>query len=165
MANMTQDAKRYRFQVPAADESVQAWLASQINISSSLRLLIREDIQKNGFSDVTCRAVEQGPKRGRPTNAEIARRAEEYAMADGMEQNIAESSSVIAPERVIAEQVQTVVQKDIIVEKPVVEEYHAVNMPSQSVEQQQPVQTQRMLDSVPKTVITPDLSMLQDILG
>lgn len=77
MANMTQNAKRYRFQVPAADESVQMWLAGQLNISNSLRQLIREDIQKNGFTDVTCRAVEQGAKRGRPTNAEILRRAEE----------------------------------------------------------------------------------------
>lgn len=77
MANMTQNAKRYRFQVPAADESVQEWLAAQINISTSLRQLIRDDIQKNGFTDVTCRAVEQGAKRGRPTNAELARRAEE----------------------------------------------------------------------------------------
>lgn len=76
MANMTESAKRYRLQVPAADESVQKWLAAQINISNSLRLLIREDIQKNGFTDVTCRAVEQGPKRGRPTNAELERRAE-----------------------------------------------------------------------------------------
>lgn len=77
MANMTESAKRYRLQVPAADESVQKWLAAQINISNSLRLLIREDIQKNGFTDMTCRSVEQGPKRGRPTNAELERRAEE----------------------------------------------------------------------------------------
>lgn len=85
MANMTQNAKRYRFQVPAADESVQMWLAGQLNISNSLRQLIREDIQKNGFTDVTCRAVEQGAKRGRPTNAEILRRAEE---AEGIEEHV-----------------------------------------------------------------------------
>lgn len=85
MANMTQNAKRYRFQVPAADESVQMWLAGQLNISNSLRQLIREDIQKNGFTDVTCRAVEQGAKRGRPTNAEILRRAEE---AEGIEEYV-----------------------------------------------------------------------------
>ena len=35
MANMTESAKRYRLQVPAADESVQKWLAAQINISNS----------------------------------------------------------------------------------------------------------------------------------
>lgn len=85
MANMTQNAKRYRFQVPAADESVQMWLAGQLNISNSLRQLIREDIQKNGFTDVTCRAVEQGAKRGRPTNAEILRRAEE---SEGIEEHV-----------------------------------------------------------------------------
>lgn len=89
MANMTQNAKRYRFQVPAADESVQEWLSAQINISNSLRQLIREDIQKNGFTDVTCRAVEQGAKRGRPTNAELARRAEE-AEDDNISESVEE---------------------------------------------------------------------------
>lgn len=67
-------AKRYRISVPAEDLSVQQWLESQINISISMRQLIREDIQKNGYTDVTCRMVEQGPKRGRPTNAELERR-------------------------------------------------------------------------------------------
>lgn len=77
MASMTGSAKRYRLQVPAADESVQKWLAEQLNISTSLRQLIREDIQRNGYTDVTCRAVEQGPKRGRPTNAEMERKLEQ----------------------------------------------------------------------------------------
>lgn len=90
MSNMTPTAKRYRLQVPAADESVQKWLAEQINISTSLRQLIRDDIQKNGFTDVTCRAVEQGPKRGRPTNAELERREEQKVQDAGTqtEQNV-----------------------------------------------------------------------------
>lgn len=86
MANM--EAKRYRFQVPSEDVTVQEWLAAQINVSTSLRQLIREDIQRNGFTDVTCRAVEQGAKRGRPTNAELARRAE--ALEEREENNITE---------------------------------------------------------------------------
>lgn len=77
MSNMTTTAKRYRLQVPAEDISVQEWIEAQINISTSIRQLIREDIMKNGYTDVTCRRVEQGPKRGRPTNAELERRAEE----------------------------------------------------------------------------------------
>ena len=71
MSNMTTTAKRYRLQVPAEDISVQEWIEAQINISTSIRQLIREDIMKNGYTDVTCRRVEQGPKRGRPTNAEF----------------------------------------------------------------------------------------------
>ena len=77
MSNMTTTAKRYRLQVPAEDISVQEWIEAQINISTSIRQLIREDIMKNGYTDVTCRRVEQGPKRGRPTNAELERRAAE----------------------------------------------------------------------------------------
>lgn len=67
-------AKRYRLTVPDADVSTQQWLASQINFSNSIRALIREDIMKNGFTDVSCRPVEQGLKRGRPSNAELERR-------------------------------------------------------------------------------------------
>lgn len=97
MANM--EAKRYRFQVPSEDVTVQEWLAAQINVSTSLRQLIREDIQRNGFTDVTCRAVEQGAKRGRPTNAELARRAE--ALEEREENNITEP----------VQTVQTVIEK------------------------------------------------------
>lgn len=77
MSNMTATAKRYRLMVPNEDISVQEWIDAQLNISTSIRQLIREDIVKNGYTDVTCRRVEQGAKRGRPTNAELERRAEE----------------------------------------------------------------------------------------
>lgn len=66
--------KRYRLTVPQQDTSVQDWLDAQLNISASIRQLIRDDIIKNGYTDVTCRQVEQGAKRGRPTNAELERR-------------------------------------------------------------------------------------------
>lgn len=46
MSNMTTTAKRYRLQVPAEDISVQEWIEAQINISTSIRQLIREDIMK-----------------------------------------------------------------------------------------------------------------------
>ena len=85
MSNMTTTAKRYRLQVPAEDISVQEWIEAQINISTSIRQLIREDIMKNGYTDVTCRRVEQGPKRGRPTNAELEGRAEENDFVDEVE--------------------------------------------------------------------------------
>lgn len=76
MAKLSNNSKRYRFTVPEQDSSVQEWLDAQLNISSSLRALIRDDIIKNGCSDVTCRVVEQGPKRGRPTNLELERRSQ-----------------------------------------------------------------------------------------
>ena len=65
---------RRRLSVPYEDESVIRWLDCQVNMSVSLRSLIREDIRKNGYTDVTCREVVQGPKVGRPSNAEIAAR-------------------------------------------------------------------------------------------
>lgn len=67
-------AKRYRFTVPSQDAYVQEWIEAQINLSTSIRTLIREDIQKNGYTDVTCREVEQRPKVGRPTTAEVEKR-------------------------------------------------------------------------------------------
>lgn len=75
-------AIRYRFTVPAEDTSVQDWLNAQIHLSMSLRLLIKEDIIRNGCTDVTCRSVEQSGKRGRPTNAEMERRRQHAASDD-----------------------------------------------------------------------------------
>lgn len=54
------DAKRYRLSVPIMDTSVQKWLDAQINLSISIRHLIRDDIAKHGYTDITCRDVEQG---------------------------------------------------------------------------------------------------------
>lgn len=51
------DAKRYRFTVPVEDICVTNWLCSQLNISNSIRNLIREDIRQNGYTDVTCRDI------------------------------------------------------------------------------------------------------------
>lgn len=107
MANMTGSAKRYRLQVPAADESVQRWLAEQLNISSSLRQLIRDDIQRNGYTDVTCRAVEQGAKRGRPSNAELERR-QEQTQREEAEQPI--KQSVVQVKQEVAQTPQKAVQ-------------------------------------------------------
>lgn len=69
-------AQRFRVNVPAADEAVLAWMRLQDNHSLSLRLLIRESIERNGYIDVMNRPVEQLPKRGRPAAAEDAVQAE-----------------------------------------------------------------------------------------
>lgn len=62
---MGQNDLRYRLNVPPEDESVLQWLEKQKHPSISLRLLIKEDIQRNGFVDVTCRSVEPAVRRSR----------------------------------------------------------------------------------------------------
>lgn len=58
MAGKKEDALlRFRLNVPVQDESVVEWIRSQAHLSMSLRLLIKEDISRNGMSDVTCRSV------------------------------------------------------------------------------------------------------------
>jgi hypothetical protein len=64
------EPRRLRWSVPAADVSVNDWLDVQENISSSLRLLIRESIEREGYIDVVNKPVEQLPRRGRPPQAE-----------------------------------------------------------------------------------------------
>lgn len=57
---------RFRVSVPSADQPVLAWLAAQDNVSVSLRLLVREAIERDGYCDVLTRPVTQQPRRGRP---------------------------------------------------------------------------------------------------
>lgn len=66
MAEGTSVSKRYRFSVPNEDESTQRWLDAQQNLSLSLRLIVRKQIEREGYIDVACRPVEQLPRRGRP---------------------------------------------------------------------------------------------------
>lgn len=107
------EPKRYRLTVPNQDKSVQDWIAEQLNISVSIRQLIREDIQKNGYTDVTCRQVEQGAKRGRPTNAELERREVQYAEP---------VSDIPVRAEPVSQVKQKPVQKQRMVEPPVVSE-------------------------------------------
>lgn len=62
--------QRFRVNVPAADEAVLEWMAAQHNHSLSVRILIRESIERHGYVDAMNRPVEQLPKRGRPAVAE-----------------------------------------------------------------------------------------------
>lgn len=59
--------ERFRVSVPAADEAVLAWIGMQDNHSQSIRMLIRESIERHGYIDVVNRPVAQLPKRGRPS--------------------------------------------------------------------------------------------------
>lgn len=61
---------RCRFSVPKADTSVNDWMSMQSNLSISLRMLIGEAIERDGYVDITCKRKEQLPKRGRPSKIE-----------------------------------------------------------------------------------------------
>ena len=61
---------RFRVSVPAADEAVVAWMELQDNPSLSVRMLIRESIERLGYVDVVNRPVSQLPGRDRPTSEE-----------------------------------------------------------------------------------------------
>ena len=79
---MARISKRYvKLSIPLNDTSVLAWLQNQNNMSDSVRQLIRDEIERNGYDDMFCREVIPGAKRGRPTNAELQYRAEQEALA------------------------------------------------------------------------------------
>lgn len=57
---------RKRLTIPHADESSATWYDIQDDPSASVRLLIRESIQRDGYVDVINRPVDRQPRRGRP---------------------------------------------------------------------------------------------------
>lgn len=59
-------SRKLRVSIPAADLSVLQWLDAQASLADSLRALIRESIQRDGYIDVAFKPVEQLPRRGRP---------------------------------------------------------------------------------------------------
>ena len=62
---------RYSFTVPITDESVKKWIRMQENLGISLRLLIKSDIVRNGYTDTLCRLASQSTvRRGRPPASE-----------------------------------------------------------------------------------------------
>jgi hypothetical protein len=77
-----QQPHRFRVSVPAADEAVVEWMNLQDNQSLSVRMLIRESIERLGYVDVVNRPVAQLPKRGRPAgSADEGTAAEEETAA------------------------------------------------------------------------------------
>jgi hypothetical protein len=61
---------RFRMSVPAADEAVLVWMNLQDNPSLSIRMLIRESIERLGYVDVVNRPVAKLPTRGHPVGPE-----------------------------------------------------------------------------------------------
>lgn len=58
--------ERRRLSFPSTDTTVRDWLSAQSDPSASMRLIIRDTVAREGYSDVMCRRVEQQPQRGRP---------------------------------------------------------------------------------------------------
>jgi hypothetical protein len=73
---------RYRVSVPAADEAVVAWMELQDNPSLSVRMLIRESIERQGYVDIVNRPVSQLPKHSRPAEAPADSHAAHVAVAE-----------------------------------------------------------------------------------
>ncbi|WP_159401623.1 hypothetical protein [Streptomyces sp. NRRL F-5053] len=61
MTDSSDGLHRVRWSVPRADESTIRWLKLQNNTSQSLQLLVRESIQREGYTDVVNRPVDQLP--------------------------------------------------------------------------------------------------------
>lgn len=61
-----ENSERKRISIPKVDDSVLAWWATQNDPSLSVRLLIRSEIERSGYTDIAFRPVVQQPRRGRP---------------------------------------------------------------------------------------------------
>lgn len=62
MPKVAEPGIRYRFSVPEQDTAVHEWIKNQLNVSMSLRMLIKDDVNRNGYSDLTCRVTREIPK-------------------------------------------------------------------------------------------------------
>lgn len=73
MARIAADdnSERKRISIPKADDSVLAWWEVQKDSGLSVRLLIRNEIERNGYTDAAFRPVAQLPRRGRPPGADL----------------------------------------------------------------------------------------------
>lgn len=85
-------SERKRISIPRADDSALAWWATQNDPSLSVRLLIRNEIERSGYTDVAFRPVAQLPRRGRPpgTGSEAA---EDQTDAEGTQGEETEAAS------------------------------------------------------------------------
>lgn len=129
--------QRFRMSVPAADEAVLVWMNLQDNPSLSIRMLIRESIERLGYVDVVNRPVAKLPTRGRPVgpeeeSTETERNAETAWVPAGLIQPVA--SPVASTDLGLSQQTYTEPEiRDVAQETPT---------PAQkSVPQQDDIQT------------------------
>ncbi|MFJ4316693.1 hypothetical protein ACIP46_15580 [Streptomyces lavendulae] len=106
MAQRPSEPRKVRWTVPAADTSVIEWLDQQENISQSLRLLIRESIQRDGYVDVYYKPVEQLPRRGRPPLESTEQREDDEAVTERRP-----AAMPVRPQPVVADRADAVVEK------------------------------------------------------
>lgn len=93
-------SRRFRVSVPDADESVLEWIGAQSDLSASVRALIRDAIERNGYRDATCYPVQRQPRRGRPPKqaeqVDQAEQSEQFVTIDG-HQIAAQSIGILMP--------------------------------------------------------------------
>lgn len=94
---------RFRVSVPVADEAVLVWMDLQDNPSLSIRMLIRESIERLGYVDVINRPVAQLPARGRPVgpeqeSTETERNAERAGATAALVQQVANPAASADPD-------------------------------------------------------------------
>lgn len=110
-------SRRYvKLSIPLADETVINWLNNQESMSDSIRMLIRDDVAKNGYGDLFCREVVPGAKRGRPTNAELQARAEQESVSVPVAQ-----APTVAPTTHTSTRSTQQVVKPVVHPKPVIQ--------------------------------------------
>lgn len=80
---------RKRISIPFDDKSTLAWWAVQENPAYSLRLLIHDYIEREGYTDPHNKPVQQLPKRGRPPQVE-----DDIHEVEQLAQTIAETNTV-----------------------------------------------------------------------
>jgi hypothetical protein len=82
-----ENSERKRISIPKADESVLSWWEKQKDPGLSVRLLIRNEIERSGYTDAAYRPVTQLPRRGRPpgTGSDGSDNPESFEGADEQE--------------------------------------------------------------------------------
>lgn len=110
MANQSGEPRKVRWTVPAADTSVIEWLNEQADISQSIRLLIRESIQRDGYIDVFYKPVDQLPRRGRPPLESNEQREDDEAVTERRP-----AARPAQPQSAVADEAE--VDMDAVVEK------------------------------------------------
>ena len=86
MSRKAAQTSRYRFTVPDSDTDVVNWIAAQENLSTSLRVLIKQSVQRDGLVDIFCKPVANpGITAGRPPKQVVTPQAEVQQGLEGEE--------------------------------------------------------------------------------
>lgn len=67
----SENSERKRVSIPRADESVLAWWEAQKDPGLSIRILIRDEIRRSGYTDAAYRPVAQLPQHDRLTGVGV----------------------------------------------------------------------------------------------